>query len=170
MVSLNHLSDLLYWSSAQRSWHQTSLTDPSHAETSHHAVRRRSGSQRLRGPRVGLGCGLWSRSLQVWDPPAETLLYGYEGQCSCIQRLLCVQSSESLLKKAKMRAKRKPRRCSDSSGGYNLSDVIQSPPTAGLLTHAAYHTRLLTVFEQSFTLTVAYTWEYRVIRSLGELF
>ncbi|XP_043116835.1 inhibitor of Bruton tyrosine kinase isoform X2 [Puntigrus tetrazona] len=41
-------------------------------------------------------------------------------------------SSESLLKKAKMRAKRKPRRRSDSSGGYNLSDVIQSPPTAGL--------------------------------------
>uniref|UniRef100_A0A8C1NXU1 Inhibitor of Bruton agammaglobulinemia tyrosine kinase n=1 Tax=Cyprinus carpio TaxID=7962 RepID=A0A8C1NXU1_CYPCA len=45
---------------------------------------------------------------------------------------LCVQSSESLLKKAKMRAKRKPRRRSDSSGGYNLSDVIQSPPPAGL--------------------------------------
>uniref|UniRef100_A0A8C2ATC3 Inhibitor of Bruton agammaglobulinemia tyrosine kinase n=1 Tax=Cyprinus carpio TaxID=7962 RepID=A0A8C2ATC3_CYPCA len=41
-------------------------------------------------------------------------------------------SSESLLKKAKMRAKRKPRRRSDSSGGYNLSDVIQSPPPAGL--------------------------------------
>uniref|UniRef100_A0A9J8CFJ5 Inhibitor of Bruton tyrosine kinase n=1 Tax=Cyprinus carpio carpio TaxID=630221 RepID=A0A9J8CFJ5_CYPCA len=49
-------------------------------------------------------------------------------------------SSESLLKKAKMRAKRKPRRRSDSSGGYNLSDVIrssssdviQSPATAGL--------------------------------------
>ncbi|XP_016342555.1 inhibitor of Bruton tyrosine kinase-like [Sinocyclocheilus anshuiensis] len=42
------------------------------------------------------------------------------------------RSSESLLKKAKMRAKRKPRRRSDSSGGYNLSDVIQSPPPAGL--------------------------------------
>ncbi|XP_050987197.1 inhibitor of Bruton tyrosine kinase isoform X1 [Labeo rohita] len=49
-------------------------------------------------------------------------------------------SSDSLLKKAKMRAKRKPRRRSDSSGGYNLSDVIhssptdviQSPPAAGL--------------------------------------
>ncbi|XP_058601857.1 inhibitor of Bruton tyrosine kinase isoform X2 [Onychostoma macrolepis] len=41
-------------------------------------------------------------------------------------------SSESLLKKAKMRAKRKPRRRSDSSGGYNLSDIIQTPPTAGL--------------------------------------
>uniref|UniRef100_A0A672S8Z7 Inhibitor of Bruton tyrosine kinase n=1 Tax=Sinocyclocheilus grahami TaxID=75366 RepID=A0A672S8Z7_SINGR len=42
---------------------------------------------------------------------------------------LCVQSSDSLLKKAKMRAKRKPRRRSDSSGGYNLSDVIHSSPT-----------------------------------------
>ncbi|XP_051722046.1 inhibitor of Bruton tyrosine kinase [Ctenopharyngodon idella] len=38
-------------------------------------------------------------------------------------------SSDILLKKAKMRAKRKPRRRSDSSGGYNLSDVIQSSPT-----------------------------------------
>uniref|UniRef100_A0A671PS03 Inhibitor of Bruton tyrosine kinase-like n=1 Tax=Sinocyclocheilus anshuiensis TaxID=1608454 RepID=A0A671PS03_9TELE len=36
---------------------------------------------------------------------------------------------DSLLKKAKMRAKRKPRRRSDSSGGYNLSDVIHSSPT-----------------------------------------
>uniref|UniRef100_A0A8C2I533 Inhibitor of Bruton agammaglobulinemia tyrosine kinase n=1 Tax=Cyprinus carpio TaxID=7962 RepID=A0A8C2I533_CYPCA len=44
----------------------------------------------------------------------------------------CKSVSESLLKKAKMRAKRKPRRRSDSSGGYNLSDVIQSPPPAGL--------------------------------------
>uniref|UniRef100_A0A672S8S1 Inhibitor of Bruton tyrosine kinase n=1 Tax=Sinocyclocheilus grahami TaxID=75366 RepID=A0A672S8S1_SINGR len=39
------------------------------------------------------------------------------------------RSSDSLLKKAKMRAKRKPRRRSDSSGGYNLSDVIHSSPT-----------------------------------------
>ncbi|XP_067305417.1 inhibitor of Bruton tyrosine kinase isoform X2 [Pseudorasbora parva] len=38
-------------------------------------------------------------------------------------------SSDSLLKKAKVRAKRKPRRRFDSSGGYNLSDVIQSSPT-----------------------------------------
>ncbi|XP_062321030.1 inhibitor of Bruton tyrosine kinase [Osmerus eperlanus] len=37
---------------------------------------------------------------------------------------------ESLLKKAKMKAKRKPRRRSDSFGGYNLSDIIQSPPAA----------------------------------------
>uniref|UniRef100_A0A671PVK6 Inhibitor of Bruton tyrosine kinase-like n=1 Tax=Sinocyclocheilus anshuiensis TaxID=1608454 RepID=A0A671PVK6_9TELE len=64
--------------------------------TSHHAIRRRSGSQRL---------------------------------SSCTRSPLCVQSSDSLLKKAKMRAKRKPRRRSDSSGGYNLSDVIHSSPT-----------------------------------------
>ncbi|TRY71260.1 hypothetical protein DNTS_006990, partial [Danionella cerebrum] len=42
-------------------------------------------------------------------------------------------SKESLLKKAKMRAKKKPRRRLDSSGGYNLSDVIQSPPSSGLV-------------------------------------
>ncbi|XP_053737434.1 inhibitor of Bruton tyrosine kinase isoform X2 [Synchiropus splendidus] len=35
---------------------------------------------------------------------------------------------ETLLKKAKMKAKKKPRRRSDSSGGYTLSDIIQSPP------------------------------------------
>uniref|UniRef100_A0A8C0GH88 Inhibitor of Bruton tyrosine kinase n=1 Tax=Chelonoidis abingdonii TaxID=106734 RepID=A0A8C0GH88_CHEAB len=42
-------------------------------------------------------------------------------------------SQEALLKKAKTRAKKKPRRRSDSSGGYNLSDIIQSPPSAGLI-------------------------------------
>uniref|UniRef100_A0A671PS94 Inhibitor of Bruton tyrosine kinase-like n=1 Tax=Sinocyclocheilus anshuiensis TaxID=1608454 RepID=A0A671PS94_9TELE len=50
-------------------------------------------------------------------------------ESSCTRSPLCVQSSDSLLKKAKMRAKRKPRRRSDSSGGYNLSDVIHSSPT-----------------------------------------
>ncbi|XP_068425701.1 inhibitor of Bruton tyrosine kinase [Clinocottus analis] len=35
---------------------------------------------------------------------------------------------EILLKKAKMKAKKKPRRRSDSSGGYTLSAIIQSPP------------------------------------------
>uniref|UniRef100_A0A1A8RFS5 Inhibitor of Bruton agammaglobulinemia tyrosine kinase n=2 Tax=Nothobranchius rachovii TaxID=451742 RepID=A0A1A8RFS5_9TELE len=39
---------------------------------------------------------------------------------------------EILLKKAKMKAKKKPRRRSDSSGGYTLSDIIQSPPTAAV--------------------------------------
>ncbi|XP_073192644.1 inhibitor of Bruton tyrosine kinase isoform X5 [Lepidochelys kempii] len=42
-------------------------------------------------------------------------------------------SQEALLKKAKMKAKKKPRRRSDSSGGYNLSDIIQSPPSTGLI-------------------------------------
>ncbi|XP_022359722.1 inhibitor of Bruton tyrosine kinase isoform X3 [Enhydra lutris kenyoni] len=42
--------------------------------------------------------------------------------------------SESLFKKAKTKAKKKPRKRSDSSGGYNLSDVIQSPPSTELLT------------------------------------
>uniref|UniRef100_A0A671WHQ6 Inhibitor of Bruton tyrosine kinase n=1 Tax=Sparus aurata TaxID=8175 RepID=A0A671WHQ6_SPAAU len=39
-------------------------------------------------------------------------------------------SREILLKKAKMKAKKKPRRRSDSSGGYTLSDIIQSPPAS----------------------------------------
>uniref|UniRef100_A0A672HT64 BTB domain-containing protein n=1 Tax=Salarias fasciatus TaxID=181472 RepID=A0A672HT64_SALFA len=39
-------------------------------------------------------------------------------------------TEEILLKKAKMKAKKKPRRRSDSSGGYTLSDIIQSPPAA----------------------------------------
>ncbi|XP_072317757.1 inhibitor of Bruton tyrosine kinase isoform X2 [Eucyclogobius newberryi] len=37
---------------------------------------------------------------------------------------------ETLLKKAKIKVKKKPRRRSDSSAGYTLSDIIQSPPTA----------------------------------------
>nr|XP_046255607.1 inhibitor of Bruton tyrosine kinase [Scatophagus argus] len=37
---------------------------------------------------------------------------------------------EILIKKAKTKAKKKPRRRSDSSGGYTLSDIIQSPPAA----------------------------------------
>lgn len=40
---------------------------------------------------------------------------------------------ESMFKKAKTKAKKKPRKRSDSSGGYNLSDIIQSPPSTGLL-------------------------------------
>ncbi|XP_060608945.2 inhibitor of Bruton tyrosine kinase isoform X1 [Anolis sagrei] len=42
-------------------------------------------------------------------------------------------SQEALLKKAKAKAKKKPRRRSDSSGGYNLSDIIHSPPSTGIL-------------------------------------
>lgn len=36
-----------------------------------------------------------------------------------------------MFKKAKTKAKKKPRKRSDSSGGYNLSDIIQSPPSTG---------------------------------------
>ncbi|XP_036172491.1 inhibitor of Bruton tyrosine kinase isoform X7 [Myotis myotis] len=42
-------------------------------------------------------------------------------------------NSESMFKKAKTKAKKKPRKRSDSSGGYNLSDIIQSLPSTGLL-------------------------------------
>lgn len=41
--------------------------------------------------------------------------------------------AETVFKKAKTKAKKKPRKRSDSSGGYNLSDIIQSPPSTGLL-------------------------------------
>nr|XP_028578685.1 inhibitor of Bruton tyrosine kinase isoform X3 [Podarcis muralis] len=42
-------------------------------------------------------------------------------------------TQEALFKKAKAKAKKKPRKRSDSSGGYNLSDIIQSPPSTGIL-------------------------------------
>lgn len=42
---------------------------------------------------------------------------------------------EIQFKKAKIKAKKKPRRRSDSSGGYTLSDIIQSPPAAGTQHH-----------------------------------
>ncbi|XP_047666724.1 inhibitor of Bruton tyrosine kinase isoform X5 [Tachysurus fulvidraco] len=37
--------------------------------------------------------------------------------------------NDGLLKKTKVKSKKKPRRRLDSSGGYNLSDIIQSSPT-----------------------------------------
>uniref|UniRef100_A0A8C5PWA2 Inhibitor of Bruton tyrosine kinase n=1 Tax=Leptobrachium leishanense TaxID=445787 RepID=A0A8C5PWA2_9ANUR len=40
-------------------------------------------------------------------------------------------TQDSVFKKAKAKAKKKPRKRSDSSGGYNLSDIIQSPPSTG---------------------------------------
>lgn len=43
---------------------------------------------------------------------------------------------EIQFKKAKIKAKKKPRRRSDSSGGYTLSDIIQSPPAAGTQHHS----------------------------------
>lgn len=44
-----------------------------------------------------------------------------------------------------MKAKKKPRRRSDSSGGYTLSDIIQSPPAAG--TYCIYNTDRVHRFE-----------------------
>ncbi|KAM9187597.1 LOW QUALITY PROTEIN: inhibitor of Bruton tyrosine kinase-like [Dugong dugon] len=41
---------------------------------------------------------------------------------------------ETVFKKVKTKATKTPRKHSDSSGGYNLSDVIQSPPSTGLVT------------------------------------
>lgn len=49
-------------------------------------------------------------------------------QCSVVT-LLSFLFSDGLLKKTKVKAKKKPRRRLDSSGGYNLSDIIQSSPT-----------------------------------------
>ena len=40
---------------------------------------------------------------------------------------------ETLFKKAKVKAKKKPRRRSESSGGYTISDRIQCPPVAGMI-------------------------------------
>ncbi|NXA45287.1 IBTK kinase, partial [Nothocercus julius] len=40
-------------------------------------------------------------------------------------------SQDALFKRAKNKAKKKPRKRSDSSGGYNLSDIIQSPASTG---------------------------------------
>ncbi|XP_020383794.2 inhibitor of Bruton tyrosine kinase isoform X3 [Rhincodon typus] len=45
-------------------------------------------------------------------------------------------SKETLLKKAKVKAKKKQRRRPDSSGGYHLSDLIQSPTSTDLQRHA----------------------------------
>ncbi|XP_075270574.1 inhibitor of Bruton tyrosine kinase isoform X2 [Opisthocomus hoazin] len=40
-------------------------------------------------------------------------------------------SQDAIFKRAKTKAKKKPRKRSDSSGGYNLSDIIQSPASTG---------------------------------------
>ncbi|XP_075410954.1 inhibitor of Bruton tyrosine kinase isoform X2 [Tenrec ecaudatus] len=41
---------------------------------------------------------------------------------------------ETMIKKAKTKARKKPRKRSDSCGGYHLSDIIQSPPPTGFIT------------------------------------
>lgn len=50
-------------------------------------------------------------------------------QCSIVILLWFYLFSDGPLKKPKVKAKKKPRRRLDSSGGYNLSDIIQSSPT-----------------------------------------
>lgn len=67
---------------------------------------------------------------------------------------LLILSREILLKKAKMKAKKKPRRRSDSSGGYTLSDIIQSPPAAGELRHTMDRLQMSVIF---ISLTVFYS-------------
>lgn len=53
-----------------------------------------------------------------------------EANLSCsVLTLLWFLFSDGLLKKTKVKVKKKPRRRLDSSGGYNLSDIIQSSPT-----------------------------------------
>ncbi|XP_027710579.1 inhibitor of Bruton tyrosine kinase isoform X3 [Vombatus ursinus] len=42
-----------------------------------------------------------------------------------------MERQEAFFKKAKTKAKKKPRKRSDSSGGYNLSDIIQNSPSTG---------------------------------------
>uniref|UniRef100_A0A4X2K3U8 Inhibitor of Bruton tyrosine kinase n=1 Tax=Vombatus ursinus TaxID=29139 RepID=A0A4X2K3U8_VOMUR len=44
-----------------------------------------------------------------------------------------MERQEAFFKKAKTKAKKKPRKRSDSSGGYNLSDIIQNSPSTGLV-------------------------------------
>ncbi|XP_054831335.1 inhibitor of Bruton tyrosine kinase isoform X2 [Eublepharis macularius] len=70
------------------------------------------------------------------DGPDISSLEPEEGETFVfLKEELCTEQAtqEALLKKAKAKAKKKPRKRSDSSGGYNLSDIIQSPPSTGLL-------------------------------------
>lgn len=55
---------------------------------------------------------------------------------------------EIQFKKAKLKAKKKPRRRSDSSGGYTLSDIIQSPSAAGTQHTEPLEAALLLIFYQ----------------------
>uniref|UniRef100_A0AAQ4R2P6 Inhibitor of Bruton tyrosine kinase n=1 Tax=Gasterosteus aculeatus aculeatus TaxID=481459 RepID=A0AAQ4R2P6_GASAC len=54
-----------------------------------------------------------------------------------------LNSAEILFKRAKMKAKKKPRRRSDSSGGYTLAAIIQSPPATGTTKQKANSTESL---------------------------
>ncbi|CAH2249161.1 inhibitor of Bruton tyrosine kinase isoform X1 [Pelobates cultripes] len=68
------------------------------------------------------------------DGPDISTLDTEDGECliSIRDDIFSEQTTpEALFKKAKSKAKKKPRKRSDSSGGYNLSDIIQSPPSKG---------------------------------------
>lgn len=68
-------------------------------------------------------------------PDISFLREGIDDNCATgnIELVMEQSSKEKLLKKAKAKAKKKPRRRSDSSGGYNLSDLIQSPTSTDFL-------------------------------------
>ncbi|XP_037375902.1 inhibitor of Bruton tyrosine kinase isoform X2 [Talpa occidentalis] len=66
------------------------------------------------------------------DGPDISYLEVEDGDIFLKERINIEQNySESMFKKAKTKAKKKQRKRSDSSGGYNLSDIIQSPPSTG---------------------------------------
>ncbi|XP_075454064.1 inhibitor of Bruton tyrosine kinase isoform X4 [Ascaphus truei] len=70
------------------------------------------------------------------DCPDISILDSEDGESLTSVRddILSEQATqEATLKKAKTKTKKKPRKRSDSSGGYNLSDIIQSPPATGLV-------------------------------------
>ncbi|XP_053566453.1 inhibitor of Bruton tyrosine kinase [Bombina bombina] len=69
------------------------------------------------------------------DGPDISTLDSEDGESlnSLREELVSEQATQEGFKKAKTKAKKKPRKRLDSSGGYNLSDIIQSPPSTGLL-------------------------------------
>lgn len=122
-----------------------SLIDTSNAEEDHHSISF------CPGPQYVWGWGLWSSiQLQARSGIGSVLQVCKNKKVLCwhlsdlkvklqIRKnkfsFLFNLSREILLKKAKIKAKKKPRRRSDSSGGYTLSDIIQSPPAAGKIRH-----------------------------------
>uniref|UniRef100_A0A8D3DAD1 Inhibitor of Bruton tyrosine kinase n=1 Tax=Scophthalmus maximus TaxID=52904 RepID=A0A8D3DAD1_SCOMX len=61
------------------------------------------------------------------------IFFLYDNSSLEVEEQSLARQQDVLFKKAKTKAKKKPRRRSDSSGGYTLSDIIQSPPAAGTL-------------------------------------
>nr|DBA26453.1 TPA: hypothetical protein GDO54_010709 [Pyxicephalus adspersus] len=76
---------------------------------------------------------LEARSLDVLsDDVLKDLADSYRKMSPTYFKIILYILRETLFKKAKTKAKKKPRKRLDSSGGYNLSDIIQSPPSTGL--------------------------------------